>query len=428
MSEFTLSGLLSCRNKDDVAVITPSERLSVGDLLQRARDFRQSHQPDGQPNIVRSSNVVEFAVGLVALDGFVGAFACEPRGDEIAAECMTAVDGRPPEAGNPTRWVLATSGTTGEPKAVVHSLETLASTTKRDPSEGSEFRWGLLYDPARFAGLQVLLQAMIGGGVLVVPPEADLRAAVDFMVAERVTALSATPSQWRNILMAPGSEALPLRQVTLGGEIADQSVLDGLSKTFAEARVVHIYASTEAGVGFTVKDGLAGFPLTYLDAGTLDGVDLMIGANDNLMLRKRKPAKFLFDHHRPMMTEDGYLDTGDRVQIREDRVMFLGRSSGAINVGGNKVMPEEIEGLLLEHSAVVAARVYAKPSSLLGNLVAADVQLNPDEESASVVRDELLGLCRSRLQHWQIPAELRVVRDLELSETGKVDRKAKSDG
>lgn len=428
MSEDTLSGLLSRRSEDDIALITPWEGLSVGDLLRRAGELRKSYQPNGRLNIIGSSDVVEFVVRLIALDGFVSAFACQTRGDEIEAEWMRAVDDRPPETGDPTRWVLVTSGTTGEPKGVVHSLETLASTTKRDLPEGSEFRWGLLYDPARFAGLQVLLQALIGGGVLVVPPEGDLRTAVDFMIAERVTALSATPSLWRNILMTPGSEDLPLRQVTLGGEIADQSVLDALSKAYAEARIVHIYASTEAGVGFAVKDCLAGFPLTYLDAGTLDGVELKIGADDNLMLRKRRPATFLFDHHRPQMTEDGFLNTGDRVQIRGDRVMFLGRSSGAINVGGNKVMPEEIEGFLLEHPAIVAARVYAKPSSVFGNLVAADIQLKSDGENASVVRAELLGLCRSRLQRWQIPAVIRVVQDLELSATGKVDRKTNSDG
>lgn len=422
MSEGTLYELFRLRRGDDVALVTPSERLTVDELLQRAEQLRRTRRPGEPPRIIYSSDLVAFVVGLIALDGVATAFAVASREGEIPAEWVSVVLDRTFEAGDSTRWILATSGTTGEPKCVVHSIASLSSTTKRDLEKGSSVRWGLLYDPARFAGLQVVLQALIGGGALVVPPGPDLHTAMDFMIAERVTALSATPSQWRNILMVPGSEELPLGQVTLGGEIADQTVLDALSSVYPDARVVHIYASTEAGVGFAVGDGRAGFPLAFLDSGAAVGVELKIAPDGNLLLKKGTPATFLFEDHRPPSTDDGYLDTGDRVQVRGDRVVFLGRTSGAINVGGNKIMPEEIESILLEHPSVAAARVYAKPNAVLGNLVAADLQLPPGEEETSTFRAEVLDFCRSRLERWQVPAVLRMVEGLDLSTSGKVER------
>ncbi|MGL4281630.1 MAG: AMP-binding protein, partial [Albidovulum sp.] len=116
-----------------------------------------------------------------------------------------------------TRWLMTTSGTTGIPKIVPHSLKSLARSVYRfAPADAPT--WGLLYDPTRFAGLQVTLQALIGGGRLVVAdthrPIAEQIAA---LAENGTTHLSATPTLWRRILMVPGHRDLPLKQVTLGG-------------------------------------------------------------------------------------------------------------------------------------------------------------------------------------------------------------------
>ena len=73
-----------------------------------------------------------------------------------------------------TAWHIVTSGTTGTPKMVAHTLGSLSRTTKQFSDSARQARWGLLYDYTRFAGLQVVLQALLSGAVLITPPRNQL--------------------------------------------------------------------------------------------------------------------------------------------------------------------------------------------------------------------------------------------------------------
>ena len=88
---------------------------------------------------------------------------------------------------------------------------------------------------------------------------------------------------WRKLLMSCPVERLALRQITLGGEIVDQKILDAL-KHFPAREDHHIYASTEAGVGFAVRDGRAGFPAAYLD-NPPPGIRLAVDEQGQLLLK-----------------------------------------------------------------------------------------------------------------------------------------------
>lgn len=322
----------------------------------------------------------------------------------------------------PTEWVLPTSGTTRTPKLVVHSVDSLARTVKRNHERGADLRWGLLYDLNRFAGLQVYLQALLGGAALVLPRTGcSLEETLAAFAAAGCNALSATPTLWRKILMTPGCKNLPLRLITLGGEIADQSILFALSAYYPTARVTHIYASTEAGVGFSVTDGQEGFPASFLNGG-LPGVQLRVSAEGILELRPAVQGSHYLGERISLANPDGYITTGDRVRIDQDRVHFLGRDSGAINVGGNKVQPEKVEQVLLNHPAVAMASVSAKRSGITGSLVEARVILHPTSSASNPTVAELREWCSARLDRFEVPALIRVVTDLEFNAAGKLSR------
>ena len=161
-----------------------------------------------------------------------------------------------------TGWILLTSGTMGAPKLVLHSLASLthAFVRKEPPAPGTV--WSTFYDIRRYGGLQILLRGLLGGSLVLASPHESV---VDFLAraaAAGVTHMSGTPSHWRKAMISGAISRVNPRYVRLSGEIADQAVLDALHRAFPGAMVAHAFASTEAGVGFEVRDGRAGFPAT----------------------------------------------------------------------------------------------------------------------------------------------------------------------
>jgi acyl-CoA synthetase (AMP-forming)/AMP-acid ligase II len=323
-----------------------------------------------------------------------------------------------------TRLIIPTSGTTGTPKLVSHTRATLTRTIK--PGEAEAIRcWGLLYELGRFAGLQVFLQALAARATLVFTDNLpDLEARLELLAARGCNALSATPTLWRKILISPAGRRLPLRQITLGGEIADDLVLTALARAFPQARVTHIYASTEAGVGFSVKDGRAGFPASYLTEPP-GGVELKVDATGRLWLRPPLRGQE-FVGGGGVADAEGWIDSGDLVERRGERYYFLGRANGAINVGGDKVFPEEVERVILELPEIALARVTGRRNPITGALVEAVVV--PRDPAGATTGSVALARrvrehCAARLPRFKVPAVVQVVTDLTTEGTGKLVRR-----
>jgi acyl-CoA synthetase (AMP-forming)/AMP-acid ligase II len=338
--------------------------------------------------------------------------------DDLLKEA--AVDASSPRVS--TRFVIPTSGTTAAPKLVQHSLSSLSRTVKRNARAG-EFRWGLLYHISRFAGLQVFLQCVLGGSTLVIPAgaSANLDETLDLFAARGVNAISATPTYWRNLLMSSKARNLSLRQITLGGEIADAPILTALEGAYPGARIVHVYASTEAGVGFSVTDGREGFPAQFLTRPP-DGILLRVREDGMLLIKPKLPPEGYIDNNAQLLDEEGFVETGDLVRRSGERYLFLGRASGSINVGGNKVHPEEIERVLLAVPGVHLASVSAKRSAFTGAVVEARVVLDGAIVDKSAFRNLLLVHCRKHLEPIKVPAVLRVVDNLDTNASGKLLR------
>jgi acyl-coenzyme A synthetase/AMP-(fatty) acid ligase len=320
-----------------------------------------------------------------------------------------------------TAWVLSTSGTTGTPKPVCHSVASLTHTSKIDFQRGTSSRWGLLYDYTRFAGLQVVLQSLLSGSLLIAP---DLMLPLDdqlaFLAEHDCTHLSGTPTLWRKIILSRYSNRLPLRQITLGGEIADARILTTLRRLFPSSRITHIYASTEAGVVFSISDGREGFPAAFLTAPP-PGVAICI-RDERLFVRTAQTETRYLGTDTPFTTADGFIDTGDTVTLRDDRFVFLGRADGVINVGGNKCHPEEIERVLLGCRGVLTARVLARKSPITGALVAAEIVPAADEPDLDQLRGRILSHCRIIMEPYKVPVDIRFVPEILMADSGKMTR------
>ena len=386
---------------------------NIGDLVQGLAhcDGRVEEILLLSPSIdqVMCRNLMERA-GVVAL--------YSDRDDLTDAQPITKLTSSiPRDNEKETKWLMATSGTTNVPKLVAHTLNSLTRTVR---FTASDFVWGQVYDSYRFAGMQVLLQAIAGGSLLVVPnPQSALEIRLRFFIDRGVTALSATPTLWRKIIMTGVSQEMSLRSITLGGEIADQPLLTALASRFPEARIRHIYASTESGTGFSVNDGKAGFPIDFVNNG-YNGIGIKI-VDDILYIENPFVSGKYYGGDFYFADESFYVNTGDRVKVEGDRVFFMGRASGVINVGGDKVYPETVENVLNSVPGVGLSRVYGKKSPITGELVVADIVLANDANKIHV-DEQMMTACKQNLETFQRPIAFNYVDYIAVSQSGKVLR------
>ena len=373
-------------------------------------------------------------VPVVIAKAGVDAIVCDedtsdlrPLGVPLHVTCTPAIapDAATQPGSRQTEWILFTSGTTGIPKMVVHTLATLTSAIKPRPRSDARLVWATFYDIRRYGGLQILLRAMLDGGSLVLSdaqePVAEHLARLG---AHGATHVTGTPSHWRRVLMRPEAQAIAPGYVRLSGEIADQAVLDNLHVLYPRARIVHAFASTEAGVGFEVADAREGvLASTIQDPG--NGAKLKVEDGSLRISSPGNARHYLGDGDLPLASPDGFVDTNDMMELRDGRYCFVGRRGRVVNVGGLKVHPEEVEAIINRHPAVRVSLVHPRRNAITGAVVVADVVLreNSEGDRAEALRREIVELCMGQLARHKVPAAVRFVPSLTFSASGKLARR-----
>lgn len=326
-----------------------------------------------------------------------------------------------------TEWVLLTSGTTGAPKLVLHTLASLTSAFfGRTEEVGAGRVWSTFYDVRRYGGLQILLRALSGGSLLLPDAAESIPDFLRRVAAAGVTHISGTPSHWRKALMSGAAETIAPQYVRLSGEIADSGILEALRTAFPRAVIAHAFASTEAGVAFEVRDGKAGFPQERMGR-SVEGVELDV-SQGTLRIRSAGNAQRYLGDAPELKDADGFVNTGDRLELRDGRYYFMGRAGGIINVGGLKVHPEEVEAVINAHPAVRMSLVRARRNPITGAIVSADVVLEQslpaqDRAARDALQHDIREACRKALDAYKVPAVIRFVPSLEISASGKLVRR-----
>ncbi|TCJ30167.1 class I adenylate-forming enzyme family protein [Nocardioides jejuensis] len=453
---FELIERAAARDADAVALVG-SRAWTYGELAATAQSYARGLREQGVARFAVVTNDVPVAIALLAASSLVGAEAClyapdiavEELQRQAAAfehtavfsdrEDVLALDGPAlctagfaslDVAGDDITDVPAkrplltlTTGTTGTPRGVRHDWGRQLSRVL-DTKSGAGQVWLLAYGPQQFAGLQIILHTMAAGTTLVTPPVRRPQAVVDALHAEGVTHISATPTFWRFLLAELRADSRPapaIRQITLGGEASPAALLVELAATFPEARVSHIYAGSEFGSTGSVRDGRDGLPASLLTRD--DGAPVRLKVEDG-QLFVRSQASMVGYYGEPDLDPDAWWPTGDLVEIVDDRILFRGRASDVINVGGVKVHPLPVEERVTAVPGVQAARVYGRANALVGAVVAIDVVADGSVDEAEL-KKAVRAACADLPRPWQ-PRSVQVVAELAMKEN-KVIRGTSAD-
>ena len=285
--------------------------------------------------------------------------------------------------------VVATSGTTGEPKGAVLTHEALAAAawlTSRRVAVDPEFdRWLACIPLAHVGGLGVVVRALITGTPCVVRERFEHRTGA--------TLVSLVPAHLQRF------DVSEFRTVLLGGQAPPAEV---------PANVVATYGLTETGGG-VVYDGLP-----------LDGVEVRVEEDERIWLRGPTMLRSYRDGTDPKDPR-GWLDTGDFGALGADgRLTVFGRSGEMIVTGGEKVWPTPVEQALLQHPAVADVAVAGRADAEWGQRVVAYVV--PRDRATPPSLETLRATVKDQLPAYMAPREVVAVDALPRTPLGKVQR------
>jgi len=303
---------------------------------------------------------------------------------------------------NSSGLVVFSSGSTGEPKGILHDCECVMRKFVSQ-REGWCSILFLLMD--HFGGFNTFIAAFAYGGVAVCVDDRDPSAICEAIQSSRATLLPTTPT-FINLLIASRAymsfDLSSIKLITYGTEVMPGATLTKLKTIFPNARLKQTYGLSEVGVlrsksendaSLWVKIGGDGFEVKIQDD------ILWIRSEANMVGYLNAPSPF---------DKDGWMCTGDQVEVDGDYMRIIGRKSEMINVGGQKVFPAEIETILLEDKNIKEATVFGVRHPLMGQVVHAHIALF-EQESAEILTIRMRKYCNLKLAKYKIPVKFIVV-------------------
>lgn len=335
--------------------------------------------------------------------------------------------------------MLFTSGTTGVPKAVVHSARSLLARVSLNAAHigCSALARTACALPTHFGHGLIgnCLTALHGGGDLYLARNNNSFAATGLGQAiddKKITFMSSTPSLWRMALrLSRPPQSTSLQRVHIGSAPLSAKLWNQVMSWTQDAEVVNMYGLTETANWFggsssrylTPEDGLIGIPWGGASAiKTAEGEIVRSGEGEILL---RSPSMMLGYHDREDLTavkfSDGWYLTGDIGSIDETGTARLkGRVDDVINVGGIKVCPEEVDILMERHDAIAEACTFPADDPVAGQVPYTAVRLMDD--ASALAANELIAWARDRIRLEATPRKIFLVTAIPKTDRGKIRR------
>ena len=302
-------------------------------------------------------------------------------------------------------FVIYTSGTTGKSKAVLLDYKRMVE--KYEEKVRPSFRTLLFLKLDHIGGINTLFAVMFNGGTIVTSPSRQAKDICHCIQEFNVELLPTTPSFLTMLLMSKMYEHYDfssLKVVTYGTEVMPNSTLNGINKIMPDVTLKQTYGLSELGILSTkskdnssrwMKIGGAGFELKVVD---------------DVLWIKSKQAMLGYLNAPSPFDDEGWYNTGDKVEVDGEFFRILGRESEIINVAGEKVYPIEVESFLLEQENVRDVIVKAKKSPVTGQMVWAEFVLENEEEPVAF-KKRITDLCVANLAPFKVPRLITIAKD-----------------
>ena len=297
--------------------------------------------------------------------------------------------------------VLFSSGSTGKSKAALHDFTRLLEKFKVPRQRMCTLTF-LLLD--HIGGINTLFYTLSNGGTVVSVRSRDPDVVCQAIARYRVELLPTSPTFLNLLLISEAykrHDLSSLKLVTYGTEVMPESTLKRVHELLPNVRLQQTYGLSELGIlrskskdsgSLWVKVGGEGF-----ETKVVDGI-LWIRAQSAMLGYLNAPSPF---------DAEGWMNTGDMVEVDGEYIRILGRQSEIINVGGQKVYPAEVESVLLQMDNVKDVVVFGEKNPITGQIVTARVNLFEPEDPRAF-KQRLRAFCRDKLAAYKIPVKVEI--------------------
>lgn len=320
---------------------------------------------------------------------------------------------------NTSGLILFSSGSTGKPKAIVHNLSIFAESFLSKKPKQTNILLFLMFD--HIGGLNTLFNTLsLGACGVAISNRKNIYELASCIQHYKISLLPASPSLL-NLLLLSGVEKIynlnSLKMITYGTERMPDSLLKNLKLTFPKVRFHQTFGTSEVGITQTTSKD---------NAIKLEGIQYKI-INNELYLKSKTQSLGYLNADNSVFDDEGYFATGDLVEVvesnREEYIKILGRTKELINVGGEKLLPQEVEGVILQMPYIKDCLVYGESNTITGQSVSIKVVLDSTIlgkiPSKMELKRQIRIFCKDKLAPFKIPSKVEIVESLQMSERFK---------
>jgi len=277
----------------------------------------------------------------------------------------------------------------------------------------------LMFD--HIGGLNTLFNTLAIGSTLILPENRDAEYICSLLEKHKIRVLPSSPTFLNLILISEAYKKFDLkslRMITYGTEAMPESLLTRLKATFPKVKFLQTFGTSETGIASTSSKNSES---TFMK---IDDPNLEYKiVNDELWLKSKTQILGYLNASMDSFTDDGWFKTGDLVEVIEDGYLkIIGRNKEMINVGGEKVLPAEVESVVLEMDDVIDCMAYSETSNITGQTVVIDVvfkKVLTSREAKKLVR----RFCKDKLDGYKIPSKVNIVEKTNFGERFKKIRR-----
>lgn len=324
--------------------------------------------------------------------------------------------------GNHSGLILFSSGSTGKPKAMLHNLDNLVSQFDDKKSKQLNMLLFLMFD--HIGGINTMLNIFSTGQTAIIPENRkDTHHIASLIEKYKIAILPASPTFLNLMLLNKVNEHYnlsSLKMISYGTETMPETLLKNLQATFPKTKFLQTFGTSEVGIMQTQSESSKSLFIKLSDP----NIEYKIVEGELWIKSKTQVLGYLNASMESFV--DGYFKTGDLVESKiingEEYLRIIGRAKEMINVGGEKVLPQEVEGVIMQIDGILDCLVYGERNAITGQSVSCEVVIDEEKISPSEIKKAIRSFCKGKIDNYKIPSKVICKESLESSERFKKRR------